>query len=457
MDDRNTHRAVPSVVARASVVVAVIAAALVFLGADTRPALAADGDLSEADQQCLKCHRFANLDKTLENGETLSLHVVGDEFAQSVHRVVGCAGCHADIDPDTHWRPGKAIDSLRSYAISATETCRRCHADMFDQWESSIHAAMVRAGSPAAPICTDCHSPHAVIKDAAMQLGQLPCKNCHQEIYTAYLGSMHAKALRRSDQSPAPLCANCHSAHNVQPTVLGEGPTAACSGCHTDALEAHQRWLPNAALHFEVASCPVCHSPTAERKVDLLLVDSEDQAVRGERIGVPLLEASARSNGQGLDAETLWNLLQTFNREDAGSRTLLRGRLEVRTPAQAHQLADKSMALSDCETCHRAGSEAFQSVTITLAGPDGRRVRYGADADVLSSVISLDSVSGFYAIGGTRIRFLDITLILAFLGGLAVPVGHMTMGWIFRRYFLEQAQASASGDRPPGGDDHVAA
>ena len=111
--------------------------------------------------------------------------------------------------------------------------------------------------------------------------------------------------------------------------------------------------------------------------------------------------------------------MQTLNRSGiAGNKTVLRGRLTVRTGPQAHQLADKSKALSDCRTCHREGSEAFQSVTISLVGPDGRRVGYGANADVLNSAFSVNSVSGFYAIGGTRIKLLDILLILAILGGV---------------------------------------
>ena len=137
---------------------------------------------------------------------------------------------------------------------------------------------------------------------------------------------------------------------------------------------------------------------------------------------MPLFEPRM-SNGQGLDALALWNLLQTFNRERMGSKAALRGRLEVSTAPQAHQLADKSKAMGDCKTCHRQGSEAFQTVTISVVGPDGRRVRVGANPDVLSSVISIDAVRGFYAIGGTRIMLLDILLVLAFLGGLAVPIG----------------------------------
>jgi predicted CXXCH cytochrome family protein len=437
--------------------IAAAAAALLLLATATSSAFAAGEGPSAADQQCLGCHGAAGMEKKLADGDTLQLHVPGDLFAKSVHSSVGCGGCHADIDPAAHPPSKKDIKSARSYAVTASEVCKGCHADKFQQWEKSIHAALVRAGNAAAPVCSDCHNPHAVIKGAATKTDQVPCKKCHAEIYTAYLGSMHAKARLKSDQSYAPICSGCHSAHDVKPTMLGEGPKAACFGCHANVLEAHQKWLPNAALHFEVVSCPACHAPGAQRRVDLLLMDNKSKARGTQQIGVPLFEASARSNGQGLDAVTLWNLLRTFNRSGMAGKTILRGRLEVSTGPQAHQLADKSKALRDCQTCHSANSKAFQSVTISLAGPSGRRVRYGANADVLNSVISLDSVSGFYAIGGTRIKLLDILVILAFLAGIGVPIGHMTMGWIFRHFFLPRLQASAAAHGSPGGDGPKAA
>src|SRR5208282_5133546 len=105
------------------------------------------------------------------------------------------------------------------------------------------------------------------------------------------------------------------------------------------------KWLPDAALHFEVVSCPACHAPDAQRKVDLMLIDSKDaQPLGTEQVGVPVFEASARSGDKGIDAQTLWNLLQTLDRAGIG-KTVVRGRLDVRTGAQAHQLADKSKAI----------------------------------------------------------------------------------------------------------------
>jgi Cytochrome c554 and c-prime len=434
MPEYSTPRAFPLHLSVACV--AVVAALLLFPGG-ARPAWAQEAKPAKADQVCLGCHGSAGMEKKLEDGGNLDLHIAAAPFVTSVHNVVGCTGCHADVDIAAHPPADKKIKDARSFAIGTTQLCRNCHADKFDQWQTSIHAALVRSGDPAAPICTDCHNPHAVIKGAAASVEQIPCKKCHTDIYAAYLGSVHGQSRLHVKDSYAPLCSGCHSAHEVKPTAVGalaQGPEGACLGCHAGVLEAHQKWLPNAALHFEVVSCPVCHTPNAQRKVDLMLIDSKNAKARGtEQVGVPLFEASARSDKNGIDAQTLWNLLQTLNRDGVG-KTVLRGRLEVLNGPQDHEIAHKSRALSDCHTCHSSGSKAFQSVTISLVGPSGRRVGYGANADVLNSVISLGSVSGFYAIGGTRIKLLDILLILAILGGGGIAVGHVALGWIFRFY-----------------------
>jgi hypothetical protein len=420
-------------------------ASLALLPALATVARSADEPASAADQKCLGCHGNEGLEKKLSADETLSLFVPGSDFAKSVHASFGCAGCHSDIEVDRHPPSTKDIKTTRDYSVASLQYCRGCHADKFEQWDKSIHASLVRDGSAAAPICTDCHSPHAVIKGAAATIEGIPCRGCHSDVYEAYVGSMHAKARARSDQSPAPICSGCHSAHDVKPVALGEGPKAACLGCHAGVLDVHGKWLPNAALHFDVVSCAACHSPGVKRRVDLMLYDSRGQKPVADKRGVPVFEAKSTGDDESLDALALWNLLRTINREGSSGKTSLRGRLEVSNGQDAHKLADKSKVVSDCKTCHRRGSEPFQSVTLTVLGPDGRRVKVGASAEVLSSVISLDSVSGFYAIGGTRIWLLDALLILAFLGGLAVPIGHLTLGWLFKRYLLANAAVTAAG------------
>jgi thiosulfate reductase cytochrome b subunit len=119
--------------------------------------------------------------------------------------------------------------------------------------------------------------------------------------------------------------------------------------------------------------------------------------------------------------------------------------MKVSNGVDAHQLAIKSSAIRNCEACHQEGSAAFQNVTVSIPRPDGGTERYSADSDILNSVGSL---SDFYAIGGTRIKLLDGLLILGLVGGLAVPVIHLTAGRLFRRRNDGKESAAAHPGQP---------
>ena len=412
------------------IIAARLALVVLVLAAASLSARAADSALSQLDQQCLGCHSAKGLEMKLANGDKLSLQVEGTVFAKSVHNKLGCAVCHSSTSFENHPPVKTKIAGSREYSLEMNKICQSCHAPIFKLYEGSIHAAQFREGNSYAPVCTDCHSPHAVMAKAAYETSTgAPCSKCHSPIFNAYAGSVHGQATL--------ACSNCHRAHDVSAATTGDQLKSACLGCHQDAQASHQKWLPNAKRHFDAVSCPACHSPTAKRKVNLRLYDNVAQQSVTEKAGVPQFENRARSvdaKGAGLDAMALHSLLREFNREGIDNKTTLRGRLEVSTGVEAHQLADKSQAIQDCVKCHRQGADPFQSVTVSIVGPDGRPVRYGAQQEVLNSMISVDSVGGFYAIGGTRIKLLDMLLVLALLIGIGVPVGHLTLTWLFRRY-----------------------
>jgi len=422
---------------RLSSIGAVVAIALLAVAGMSASA----GTLSPGDQKCLACHGSAGMVKPLGDGEALSLHIPGDTFAKTVHYILGCAGCHSDIDLAKHPADAPSIASKRAFSIARTQVCAGCHSDIFSQWKHSVHAALVAEGNPIAPICTSCHSPHAVIKGAAEAMDTVPCKACHGDIFTAYSGSVHG-VLRSAGVTQAPLCFGCHGAHDVKVPTADEGMKGVCLGCHKDAIAAHQAWLPNAQLHFEVVSCPVCHAPKAHRTVDLVLYNITAHKDASRPLGVPEFESPTGTDAghSGLDPATLFNLLKSLNRPGVASKTSIKGRLDVSTGVEAHQLMPASAAISDCTTCHREGANAFQSVTISVAGPSGIPIRYGVNKNVLSSVISIDSIGGFYAIGGTRIRFFDVLLVLALLVGFGGPILHLTVRWGYKRYHKRMQQ-----------------
>lgn len=341
-------------------------------------AVAADPGLPEGDAACLGCHSIGTLAKELPNGETLPLHLNTEAYARSVHGQFGCATCHAGIDPAVHPAQPSEIQSLRQYAIERAEACRMCHAAVVEQHEGSLHAARVSEGDPLAPVCT-----------------------------------------------------GCHGAHEVTPRTAYE----TCVRCHSADLAAHQAWLPNARHHQEAVSCAACHAPAVPRMIELRLYDRAAQRWVVETEGAPsfpALAAAADANGDGLDAAELRTLLTELNRASPAPLTL-RGRVELREPVEAHRLTAKDQALRACDNCHRAGSEPFRTVAVSVVGADGRPLRHAAQADILGSAQAVESLPEFYAIGGTRSRFLDALFLLALAGGIGIPLGHMTLKWLFRK------------------------
>ncbi|MDD5332414.1 MAG: hypothetical protein PHS32_01605 [Rhodoferax sp.] len=445
-------------------VTSLLALVLTFVGLNAH---AAQAELSKEDKACLSCHDKEGLVKTLESGEILSLGISTKAYVESMHLGTSCEDCHSNLDGKTHGKVKKPISSKRDFSLTMRETCRDCHKKKFTQYEDSVHAASIKAGSKKAPLCSDCHNPHTVrsVKIVA-PITDTPCAKCHQDIFKAYAKDVHGQE-RIAKGISAPLCAGCHQAHAVQAASLGDGVKDACLACHKEAVTQHKDWLPNTALHFEAISCPVCHAPDAQRRVNLRLYDGTAKRQVAEKTGVPKFQKrtdAADSKDMGLDERALWSLLKEFNQDGGDGKMVLRGRLEVRSGVEAHQLSDKSKAIKDCDTCHKEGAAAFQSVTLTIAGPDGRPLRHGIQKDVLNSLTSMDSVRGFYAIGSTRIKLLDTLLVLVLLGAISVPLGHMTIKRLFKsvreKLEAERLAALATADQPaPTGhrqaDDNV--
>jgi hypothetical protein len=312
-----------------------------------------------------------------------------------------------------------------------SQACLACHsaegAPKLDAaaFEKSVHLPLG---------CTGCHAGVDLAKHPGTKPEKVSCAGCHDEAAKHYQASVHA-AQRAKGNDAAPACASCHSPHEVNAAEVGEGLKDACLGCHGTAVQTHQKWLPNTPRHLEAVSCAACHAPKVQRKVDLRVYDgaaqkrvSEDRVPGfGERV------KTLDKDGNGLDPAQLRSLLAYVGQEGKVVNPTLVGRIEIRNGAEAHQLAGKATAVRDCQRCHSAGAEPFQNVTVSLLGADGKTLRYAAQKEVLSSPTSVESVRGFYAIGGTRIGLLDVLLALAVLAGVSAPIAHLALRKLMRR------------------------
>jgi predicted CXXCH cytochrome family protein len=400
------------------------------------PNLAPAVELGASDLACLKCHEKDDIVKKTQSGETLSLKISKEAYLASRHNETSCEDCHDNLDAKTHGKQSSPMASKREFTLSMRDACVACHKKNVSQYKDSVHAALIKDSSVKAPTCADCHNPHTTQSTKLVgAIADTPCAKCHQDIFKAYSKDVHGLE-RVAKGKSAPLCADCHQAHAVKAASLGEGVKDACLSCHKDAVALHQDWLPNTGRHFEAISCPACHNPDAQRRVNLRMYDGTGKTQRSEQSGVPqfeILTHGSDSQGMGLNERALWSLLKDFNTGNINDKTILRGRLEVSSGVQAHQISEKARAIKDCAFCHQAGATPFQSVTVSIAGPDGRPLRHEVDKEVLSSLTSMNSVRGFYAIGSTRIKWLDYLLILVLVGAASVPLAHMAVKRLFKR------------------------
>ncbi|MDR3368971.1 cytochrome c3 family protein [Rhodoferax sp.] len=420
------------------------------------PAVAKEASLSSDDQACQKCHDGKKeILKTTEAGESLSMMISTQAFLASMHNDTSCTDCHDDLDEKTHGKVAVPIKSKRAYRLSFKDSCTVCHKKNMAQFKDSVHAAMVADGNDKAPTCSDCHDPHTLKSVKLIEpIANVPCAACHKEIFKAYSQDVHGLD-RVAHGKEAPLCANCHSAHSIKAASLAtSGIKEACLSCHKDAADKHLAWLPNSKLHFEVVSCPVCHNPTAKRRVNLRLVDSVSGKQIMEKKGESQFEQmtkAADASQSGLAGSELRSFLKQFNQANPGTKAILSGRLEVREGVENHQISEKEKALKDCKVCHESGAMPFQSVILTMAGSDGRPLRHVVNREVLNSVTALDMIRGFYTIGSSRLSVLDYLLVLVLLGVLCVPIAHLTAHRLFKtkrdQLNAERARAAAQADR----------
>jgi len=392
-------------------------------------------NVSEA-HYCLTCHR-QELSITI-GGRELSLEIDESLIRGSVHNKHTCSDCHSEFSKEQH--PVRIFKGIRERSIAVSDVCRRCHSDKFRLVEGSIHFIMLKKGRLEAPVCTDCHGFHTVKPKAVYKIMVgVPCRRCHEDIFNVFKESVHGKAKIKGVEK-APICSSCHQAHDVKVTSLTEQMKKICLGCHKEAESLHKEWLWSAPLaqpslarlHLDTIACASCHSPNIEQGLYLRLYDRtagkpfyKEQILDLFKTDDNGLRKEIDPDGDGVDAYELGRIVKLL--KGKGVDVAFSGRMDVRKGIDPHRLALKTEAVKECEKCHHAGSGFFQHVSLSLIGADGRPATFEAKQEVLSSLVSLFPLSQFYVIGATRIWLLDILLILAILGGLAFPVGHIIL------------------------------
>jgi cytochrome b subunit of formate dehydrogenase len=164
-----------------------------------------------------------------------------------------CHGSHAIISPS------EAQSSI--YKMNVPATCGKCHSEITQAFNQSIHGQAIAHGNQLSPVCTDCHGIHSIKshKDpnspvAEQNLSRDTCAHCHEGVrlssefgipgnrVSTYMDSYHGLAAKGGSVVAA-NCSSCHGVHNILPssdphsTINRTNLNATCGKCHKGATQ----------------------------------------------------------------------------------------------------------------------------------------------------------------------------------------------------------------------------
>ena len=164
-----------------------------------------------------------------------------------------CMSCHGSHHILSHNDP-----QSRTYKVNIPKTCGSCHAGITADYMGGVHGKAVAAGHLDAPVCSDCHTAHAIEQPtaSAFRMQSTPiCGNCHKEKFSTYRDTFHSQLGSLGGYVETARCWDCHGAHDILPASDPRSPIAAanlvttCGRCHAGANASFVKYQPHANAH----------------------------------------------------------------------------------------------------------------------------------------------------------------------------------------------------------------
>jgi formate dehydrogenase gamma subunit len=183
-----------------------------------------------ANDKCLECHSLTDLWKTNAAGRAIHLFVDVKLLTNSVHATNTCFSCHNDLKAD------HPDDNVAAKPVN----CAPCHERQSESFGASVHGIAVKAGTPGAATCVDCHGNHTIHRptspDSRLHFTKLAatCGECHSEAADDVALSVHGRGAAAGERESA-TCTDCHAEHSIHGL---KGSSAmqisqeVCSKCH---------------------------------------------------------------------------------------------------------------------------------------------------------------------------------------------------------------------------------
>jgi predicted CXXCH cytochrome family protein len=161
-----------------------------------------------------------------------------------------CQSCHGSHNILSHTDPRSP-----TYKSNIPKTCGSCHAKIDADYAMGVHGKAVAAGNMKAPVCTDCHTAHAILQptEAAFRMQSTPiCGSCHKDKLSTYHDTFHSQLGALGGYVQTARCWDCHEAHDVLPASDPLSPinkanlVKTCGQCHAGANLSFVQYQPHA-------------------------------------------------------------------------------------------------------------------------------------------------------------------------------------------------------------------
>jgi predicted CXXCH cytochrome family protein len=161
-----------------------------------------------------------------------------------------CTSCHG-----SHHILSRNDPQSPTYKANIPKTCGNCHAGIDADYEGGVHGMAVARGNLKAPVCTDCHTAHAILQPtaSAFRMQSTPiCGSCHQDKLSTYRDTFHSQLGSLGGYVQTARCWDCHEAHQILPASNPCSPinkanlVKTCSACHAGANASFVQYQPHA-------------------------------------------------------------------------------------------------------------------------------------------------------------------------------------------------------------------
>ena len=136
-------------------------------------------------------------------------------------------------------------------------TCGTCHEGVKALYDTGVHGQQLAKGNTKAPVCADCHTSHEIQRAdvTSWKLATIKeCGTCHQDKITTYRDTFHGQVTSLGFVRVA-ACSDCHGAHDIRgkadpaSMVSPEKVLTTCRKCHATAGPNFAKYDPHADKH----------------------------------------------------------------------------------------------------------------------------------------------------------------------------------------------------------------